>query len=64
MWSLIYMLFAVAIPTIGSVMLVILSSFAGMGLGKPFFIVFICICFFIQFVLVGFIKTRRPVVQF
>ncbi|MBW2971008.1 type II secretion system F family protein [Candidatus Woesearchaeota archaeon] len=64
LWSLIYMLFAVAVPTIGAVMLVILSSFAGMGIGKGFFIAFICICFAIQYVMIGFIKARRPVVNF
>ncbi len=64
LWSLIYMLFAVAVPTIGAVMLVLLSSFAGMGVGPGFFIAFVVICFFIQVVLIGFIKARRPVVNF
>ena len=64
LWSLIYMLFAVAVPTIGAVMLVILSSFGGMGVSKGMFIIFIVICFFIQYVLIGFVKARRPVVQF
>lgn len=64
LWSLIYMLFAVAIPTIGSTMLIILSSFAGFGVSKAAFIIFITICFFIQLALIGFVKTRRPVVNF
>lgn len=64
LWSLFYMLFAVAIPTIGSTMLVILSTFAGFGLSRVSFIVFIVVCFFIQILLVMFVKTRRPVVQF
>ena len=64
LWSLIYMLFAVAIPTIGSTMLVILSSFAGIGVSKGTFIVFIVFCFFIQIALIGFVKTRRPAVNF
>ena len=64
LWSLIYMLFAVAVPTIGAVMLVILSSFGGMGVSQNMFLVFIGICFFIQYVLIGFIKARRPIVQF
>ncbi|MBW2966147.1 type II secretion system F family protein [Candidatus Woesearchaeota archaeon] len=62
MWSLIYMLFAVAIPTIGTTMIVILSSFAGMGVSRGFFIAFIIICFIVQFILIGLIKTRRPMV--
>jgi pilus assembly protein TadC len=61
LWSLIYMLFAVAVPSIGSTMLVILSSFAGFGVNRPMFIVFIVICLIIQYVLIGFVKARRPV---
>lgn len=64
LWSLIYMLFAVAVPTIGAVMLVILSSFGGMGVSRGMFVAFIVVCFFIQYVLIGFVKARRPVVQF
>jgi flagellar protein FlaJ len=64
LWSLVYMLFAVAIPTIGSTMMVILSTFAGFGVSRNSFLVFIGICFVIQFILVNFVKARRPVVQF
>ena len=62
LWSLIYMLFAVAIPTIGATMLVILSSFAGIGVNQGLFIFFVFICFIIQASLIGFIKSRRPMV--
>ncbi|MFT4310522.1 MAG: type II secretion system F family protein [Candidatus Woesearchaeota archaeon] len=64
LWSLLYMLFAVAIPTIGSTMMVILSTFAGFGLSENFFIMYLVICFIIQFLLISFVKVRRPVVQF
>lgn len=64
LWSLIYMMFAVAVPTLGAVMLVILSSFGGMGVTQGMFIAFLVLCFLIQIVLIGFIKARRPVVQF
>ena len=63
MWSLVYMLFAVAIPTIGVTMMVILSSFAGMGISKGLFIAFIIICFIVQIILIGLVKTRRPMVN-
>lgn len=62
MWVLVYMLFAVAVPTIGATLLVILSSFAGFGITKGFFIFFIILCFIIQIILIGFVKSRRPVV--
>ncbi|MFT4305130.1 MAG: type II secretion system F family protein [Candidatus Woesearchaeota archaeon] len=61
LWSLLYMLFAVAVPSIGSTMLVILSSFAGFGIDRPTFIFFIIICLIIQYVLIGLVKSRRPV---
>ncbi len=63
MWSLIYMLFAVAIPTIGITMMVILSSFAGMNLSNAAFIAFVVCCFALQIIMIGMIKKRRPVVN-
>jgi flagellar protein FlaJ len=62
LWVLMYMLFAVAVPTIGITLLVILSSFAGFGINQAFFIFFVIMCVIIQIVLIGFMKTRRPVV--
>ncbi len=63
MWSLIYMLFAVAIPTIGAVLLVVLSSFAGLGISRGIFIAFIMANFAVQYILIGFVKSRRPIVN-
>ena len=63
LWSLVYMLFAVAIPTIGSTLLVILSSFAAVGLTKASFILFLVLCFIVQYILIGLIKARRPIVN-
>ena len=64
LWSLIYMLFAVAIPTIGSTMLVILSMFAKIGISEQMFILFIVACFVVQIAMTIFVRSRRPVVQF
>jgi flagellar protein FlaJ len=63
LWSLVYMLFAVAIPTIGSTMLIILSSFAGIGVTKGLFIAFLVGAVVVQYIIIGLIKTRRPVVH-
>lgn len=63
LWSLVYMLFAVAIPTIGAVLLIILSSFAGFGISKGIFVSFIAINFAVQYIIIGFVKSRRPVVN-
>jgi flagellar protein FlaJ len=64
LWSLMYMLFAVAIPTIGITMLIILSSFMGMNITATTLIVFLVFSFIVQFALIGFIKSRRPVIEF
>lgn len=63
LWALIYMLFAVAVPTIGATMMVILSSFAGAGISQPTFVAFIIFCFIVQFVIIGLVKSRRPIVH-
>ncbi len=62
LWSLLYLLFAVAVPTIGATLLVILSSFAGVGVTKGVFILFLALSFAVQLILIGFVKTRRPLV--
>jgi pilus assembly protein TadC len=64
LWSLVYMMFAVAIPTIGLTMMVILASFAGLGLNETSFILFLILSFIFQIGLIWFVKKRRPVVEF
>ncbi len=64
LWSLIYMLFAVAAPTIGMTMMIILSSFADVGINETVLVVFIGITMVIQLVIIVLIKSRRPMVEF
>lgn len=64
LWSLLYMMFAVAIPTLGATMLVILSGFSGFTVTPVSFVSFLLITLFVQLVLIGFIRSRRPFVQF
>ncbi|OIO64288.1 hypothetical protein AUJ68_06730 [Candidatus Woesearchaeota archaeon CG1_02_57_44] len=63
LWVLLYMLFAVAIPTLGITMMIILSGMAGLGVTPGLFVAFLVICFFVQVLLIGFIHSRRPVVD-
>jgi archaeal flagellar protein FlaJ len=63
LWSLIYMMFAVAVPTMGATLLVILASFAGAGISKTMFIAFLGINFALQYIIIGFVKSRRPIVN-
>lgn len=62
LWGLLFMTFAVAVPSIGLTMMIILSTFGGGSLKPPLFILFISVCFFLQMVVIGFVKSRRPVV--
>jgi len=64
LWSLIYMLFAVAAPTIGITMMIILSSFADVGINSTTLILFTGLTVFVQIVIIGLIKSRRPGVEF
>ena len=63
MWSLIYMLFAVAIPTIGSTVMLIMTSFSGASVTQSSFIVFGVLCLCVQYVIIGLIQSRRPVIN-
>jgi pilus assembly protein TadC len=64
LWSLIYLLFAVAAPTIGMTLMIILSSFADMGITEVSLFLFIGVTTFVQFFIIGLIKSRRPKVEF
>ena len=63
LWTLLYMVFAVAIPSIGGTLLIILSSFADAGLNKSSFILFLVAGFLVQVALIEFIKSRRPMIN-
>jgi archaeal flagellar protein FlaJ len=64
LWTLLYMLFSVAIPSIGAALLVVLSSFAQFQVTQVSFVSFILITVIIQILLIGFIKSRRPLAGF
>jgi len=62
-FSLMYMLVAVAIPMIVTTLMIILNTISTAGITEPMFIVMISLSFFIQIAIVGLIKSRRPVVH-
>ena len=62
MWSLVYMIFAVILPTLGVTMLVVLSAFSQAGVSKGLFIAVIAVSFFAQVGVVGFVRSRRPII--
>jgi flagellar protein FlaJ len=60
-YTLIYMLIAIIMPTLGITFLIILSSFAGMEIPKLIFpAIIIGLCIF-QYFFMGIIKTKRPI---
>ncbi len=61
--TLVYMLAAVAIPTIIITLMIILNAFVLAGISETLFIMFISASFFIQLAIIGLIKSRRPVVH-
>jgi len=64
MWSLVYMMFAVALPTIGVTVVIVLSTFSGFGITRETFIFFLILTMIVQFVIIGLVKSRRPIVDF
>ncbi len=60
---LLYMLFAVVIPTIVTTLVIVVGPFMGLALGPEAFYIILPTSLFIQIALVEFIKSRRPVVQ-
>jgi len=63
LWTLMFMIFAVAIPGLGSTLLVVLSTFGGMQVTETIFMSIIGFCFVVEFVIVELIKSRRPPVH-
>lgn len=63
LWILLYIIVAVAIPSLGVTLLVILSTFGGIGVNEWFIIMMLLGCFLGEFALIEFVKVRRPVLR-
>jgi flagellar protein FlaJ len=60
--SLMYMIFAVIFPTLGITFILVISSFLGLGISVDLILVAILgFLFFFQFMMIGLIKSRRPI---
>ncbi len=59
-YTLIYMLIAIIMPTLGITFLIILSSFAGLEIPKLIFPLIIIALSVFQYFFMGIIKTKRP----
>lgn len=63
LWILIYVVVAVVIPTLGTTLLIILSSFAGIRISEMHYVELLILCFVLQFVLIEFVRIKRPVIH-
>jgi flagellar protein FlaJ len=60
--TLLYMLIAAAIPSIGVTFLIILSTFSGIGINEQTIFVILLFSAMLQLVLIGYVKSVRPVI--
>lgn len=61
--SMMYMMLAVIIPSLGITFLIIFSSFSGFAVTETVFIVIAIALAFFQFSFIGIVKSRRPAVE-
>jgi pilus assembly protein TadC len=60
--TMIYMILTIILPTLGIVLLVILSNFVSLILSLPLYVLLLVVLTLIQYLFVGLIESRRPVV--
>jgi pilus assembly protein TadC len=63
LWSLLYLIFAVAVPGLGSTVLIVVSAFGGVRVSEFTYITIVSLAFIVQILIVGLVKSRRPAVQ-
>jgi flagellar protein FlaJ len=60
--TMMYMMLTIILPTLGIVLLVILSNFVAIMLSLPLYIILVVLIVLIQYLFLGIIEHRRPVV--
>lgn len=61
--ALVYMMFAIILPSIGITFLVILSFFSGFGISQGLLILIFILVVVFQFLFIGLVKSKRPKVE-
>lgn len=61
--SMMYMMTAVIMPSLGITFLILLSTFSGMAISEFLFWFILCILIVFQFSFVGMVKSRRPTIE-
>ncbi|MFH1470265.1 MAG: type II secretion system F family protein [Candidatus Micrarchaeota archaeon] len=62
LWILLYLIIAVAIPSLGATLITILSSFGSSQVREPVFAALLFVCFFAEYVIIKYVKLSRPLV--
>jgi hypothetical protein len=58
--AMFYMMVAVIVPSLGTTMIIVLSTFVGFSLPLPFLLVFAVLIGLVQFMFFAVIKSSRP----
>jgi len=61
--SMMYMMLAIILPSLGITFLVLLSTFSGFAVTEMIFWFLLCILIVFQFSFIGLIKSRRPTIE-
>lgn len=61
--ALVYMIFAIILPSIGVTFLIILSFFSGFGVSQGILILIFILVVVFQFLFIGLIKSKRPKIE-
>ncbi len=62
-WTLMYMMFAVILPSLGITFMMILSTFTGTQLSNGIFIGIIFFLIFFQLMFINIVKSKRPTIK-
>jgi archaeal flagellar protein FlaJ len=60
LWILLYLIVAIAIPSLGATLITILSSFSTVQMREPVFIGLLVVCFIAEYVIIKYVKLSRP----
>jgi pilus assembly protein TadC len=61
-WTMMYMMLAVIVPSLGITFLMVLSGFAGISVGAQIFYLIVIFIIFFQVFFLTFMKTKRPMI--
>lgn len=61
--AMMYMMFAIIVPSLGTVMLIVMATFMGINLSLPVLLTIAGIVVFIQFMFLAIIRSQRPAVD-